>query len=65
LISNNAIDFDDILIKTYAALRITKILEEYQEKYKYLMVDEYQDTNMVQYEIVRLLALKNKNLAVV
>ncbi len=65
LISNNAIDFDDILIKTYAALRITKILQEYQEKYKYLMVDEYQDTNMVQYEIVRLLALKYKNLAVV
>ncbi len=65
LISNNAIDFDDILIKTYAALRISKILEEYQEKYKYIMVDEYQDTNMVQYEIVRLLASKYRNLAVV
>ncbi len=65
LISNNAIDFDDILIKTYAALRIKKILEEYQEKYKYLMVDEYQDTNLVQYEIVKLLADRYKNLAVV
>jgi len=65
LISNNAIDFDDILIKTYAALRISKILEEYQEKYKYLMVDEYQDTNLVQYEIVKLLADRYKNLAVV
>ncbi|MDD3794027.1 MAG: 3'-5' exonuclease [Candidatus Gracilibacteria bacterium] len=65
LISNNAIDFDDILIKTYAVLRIGRILEEYQEKYKYLMVDEYQDTNLVQYEIVKLLASKYRNLAVV
>ncbi|MDD2907351.1 MAG: UvrD-helicase domain-containing protein [Candidatus Gracilibacteria bacterium] len=65
LISNNAIDFDDILIKTYAVLRISRILESYQEKYKYLMVDEYQDTNLVQYEIVKLLATKYKNLAVV
>lgn len=65
LIQNNAIDFDDILIKTYAILRIPKILEEYQEKYKYLMVDEYQDTNLVQYEMVKLLAWKYRNLAVV
>jgi len=65
LISNNAIDFDDILIKTYAVLRISRILEEYQEKYRYLMVDEYQDTNLVQYEMVKLLAQKYRNLAVV
>lgn len=65
LISNNAIDFDDILIKTYAILRISRILEEYQEKYRYLMVDEYQDTNLVQYEIVKMLASKYRNLAVV
>ncbi|NVP17706.1 UvrD-helicase domain-containing protein [Candidatus Gracilibacteria bacterium] len=65
LISNNAIDFDDILIKTYAVLRIGRILEEYQEKYKFLMVDEYQDTNLVQYQIVKLLAEKYRNLAVV
>lgn len=65
LSSNNAIDFDDILIKTYAVLRIWKILESYQEKYRYLMVDEYQDTNLVQYEMVKLLASKYKNLAVV
>lgn len=65
LSQNNAIDFDDILIKTYAVLRIWKILEEYQEKYKYIMVDEYQDTNLVQYEIVKLLASKYRNLAVV
>jgi DNA helicase II / ATP-dependent DNA helicase PcrA len=62
---NNAMDFDDILTKTLALLRIPQILEYYQEKYKYLMVDEYQDTNAPQYEIVRLLASKYRNLAVV
>jgi DNA helicase-2/ATP-dependent DNA helicase PcrA len=62
---NNAMDFDDILVKTLALLKIPKILEIYQERYKYLMVDEYQDTNAPQYEIVRLLALKYRNLAVV
>ncbi|MFK7780534.1 MAG: UvrD-helicase domain-containing protein, partial [Candidatus Gracilibacteria bacterium] len=44
LSQNNALDFDDILVKTLALLRIPKILEEYHERYKYLMVDEYQDT---------------------
>ncbi|MDP2396025.1 MAG: UvrD-helicase domain-containing protein [bacterium] len=62
---NNAMDFDDILVKTLAVLRIPKILNEYQERYKYLMVDEYQDTNAPQYEIVKLLASKYNNLAVV
>jgi DNA helicase-2/ATP-dependent DNA helicase PcrA len=65
LSANNAMDFDDILTKTLALLKIPQILEYYQEKYKYLMVDEYQDTNAPQYEIVRLLASKYKNLAVV
>jgi DNA helicase-2/ATP-dependent DNA helicase PcrA len=62
---NNAMDFDDILVKTLALLKIPKILDEYQEKYKYLMIDEYQDTNAPQYEIVKLLAEKYRNLAVV
>ena len=62
---NNALDFDDILVKTLALLRLPKILNEYQEKYKYLMVDEYQDTNAPQYEIVKLLAQRYRNLAVV
>jgi len=55
---NNAMDFDDILIKTLNLLQIPKILEYYQEKYKYLMIDEYQDTNSSQYNIVKLLAKK-------
>jgi len=62
---NNAMDFDDILTKTLSLLKIPQILEYYQEKYKYLMIDEYQDTNAPQYEIIRLLASKYRNLAVV
>jgi len=62
---NNAMDFDDILVKTLALLKIPKILTIYQERYKYIMVDEYQDTNAPQYEIVKLLASKYRNLAVV
>jgi len=62
---NNAMDFDDILIKALNLLKIPKVLEYFQNKWKYLMIDEYQDTNASQYEIVRLLALKYKNLAVV
>jgi len=46
-------------------LELPEILSAYSEKYKYIMVDEYQDTNLVQYNIVRLLAEKNGNLAVV
>ena len=65
LANNNAMDFDDILVKTLACLRHPRILDEYQEKYKYLMIDEYQDTNAPQYHIVKLLAGKYNNLAVV
>jgi DNA helicase-2/ATP-dependent DNA helicase PcrA len=65
LIENNALDFDDILVKTLEILQIPENLEYYQERWKYLMVDEYQDTNAPQYEIVKLLASKYRNLAVV
>lgn len=65
LSQNNAMDFDDILIKTLALLNINQVLEYYQEKYKYLMIDEYQDTNAPQYHIVKLLSEKYRNLAVV
>ncbi len=63
--ANNALDFDDILIKTLELLKIPPILEYFQEKYKYIMVDEYQDTNKPQYEIIKLLSSKYFNLAVV
>lgn len=65
LSENNSLDFDDILVKTLDILQIPENLEYYQEKWKYLMVDEYQDTNAPQYEIVKLLASKYRNLAVV
>ncbi|MCP4523092.1 MAG: UvrD-helicase domain-containing protein [Candidatus Gracilibacteria bacterium] len=65
LASNNAMDFDDILVKALACLKNPKILHNYQERYKYLMVDEYQDTNAPQYHIIKLLAERYKNLAVV
>ncbi len=61
-----SLDFDDLLLKTYEILRDHKeILERYQEKWKYIHVDEYQDTNKVQYETTRLLAKKYKNIFVV
>lgn len=65
LSANNALDFDDILWKLRKLLDIPEILQVYQDRYVYIMIDEYQDTNLVQYEIVSLLAQKNRNLAVV
>jgi len=65
LSENNAMDFDDILWKLLEVLQIPEVLNVYHERYKYIMVDEYQDTNMVQYNIVTLLAEKYGNLAVV
>lgn len=65
MIENNALDFDDILFKTLQLLKNDVVLDYYQEKYKYIMVDEYQDTNIAQYEIIKLLASKYRNLAVV
>ncbi|NUJ97861.1 UvrD-helicase domain-containing protein [Candidatus Gracilibacteria bacterium] len=62
---NNALDFDDILIKTHNILQKPEILATYQERYTYIMVDEYQDTNITQYEIIKMLASKYRNLAVV
>lgn len=63
---NNALDFDDLLWKTVQLFeRYPDILKYYQEKFKYIMVDEYQDTNLVQFKIVSILADKYKNLCVV
>lgn len=65
LLENNALDFDDILVKTLLILQKPEILEIFHERYRYIMIDEYQDTNIPQYEIVKLLASKYRNLAVV
>lgn len=64
--SNNALDFDDLLFKTVQLFQTQKdVLEYYQERFRYIMVDEYQDTNTVQFELIRLLASKYRNLCVV
>lgn len=62
---NNAMDFSDILINLNKLLDISEILNEIQEKFKYIMVDEYQDTNNIQYEIIRKISKKYKNICVV
>ena len=63
---NDTIDFDDLLKKPVELFQSNKdILEKYQERYKYILIDEYQDTNEVQYKLVRLLARKYENLFVV
>lgn len=62
----NALDFDDLIIKTVEMLKANPlILSYYQNKFQYVFVDEYQDTNKVQYELVQLLSGKYKNLCVV
>ena len=64
--ANNALDFDDLLVKTVQLFQTQKdVLEYYQERFRYIMVDEYQDTNTVQFELIHLLALKYRNLCVV
>ena len=61
--ANNALDFDDLLVKTVQLLQTQPdVLENYQERFRYIMVDEYQDTNTVQFQLVRLLAGKYRNL---
>ena len=64
--ANNALDFDDLLLKTVQLLQTQPdVLEYYQERFRYIMVDEYQDTNTVQFKLVSLLAGKYQNLCVV
>lgn len=66
LAENNALDFDDLIFKTVSLFKARPdILEKYQERFRYILVDEYQDTNTSQYQLVRLLADKYKNLCVV
>lgn len=64
--ASNAFDFDDLLLYTYLLLKNhPDVLEAYQDRFRYLMVDEYQDTNHAQYAITKLLASKHKNIMVV
>ena len=63
---NGAMDFDDLLLKMYELLKdFPEVLSKYQRKFKYIMIDEYQDTNAVQYQITKLLAAMNENICVV
>ncbi len=62
----DAMDFDDIIVNTVRLLETNKeVLEYYQNRFKYIMVDEYQDTNHAQYRLVSILAAKHRNLCVV
>ena len=64
--SNNSVDFDDLLVLPLKLFKQNnEILEKYQNHYKYILVDEYQDTNTVQYELCKVLASKYKNIFVV
>lgn len=66
LAEQKAVDFDDLLVKTASLLKYhADIREQYQERWKYIHIDEYQDTNTAQYEISRLLASKYRNICVV
>ena len=63
---NNAMDFDDLLLNAFHLLRDNpEVLSDYRRRFRYIMVDEYQDTNRVQYEIVHLLAMEHRNICVV
>lgn len=64
--ANNALDFDDLLVKTVQLFQTQRdVLDYYQERFRYIMVDEYQDTNTVQFELIRLLSARYRNLCVV
>jgi DNA helicase-2/ATP-dependent DNA helicase PcrA len=64
--ANNALDFDDLLIKTVRLLRdVDEVREKYNNKFRYILVDEYQDTNSLQFALIRLLTQKSQNICVV
>jgi len=66
LTCNNSLDFDDLLLKPIELFnQYPNVLEEYQERFKYILIDEYQDTNEVQYTLTKLLSKKSKNICVV
>jgi len=64
--ANNAMDFDDLLVNALHVLQqAPAVLKEYQQRFQYIMVDEYQDTNHIQYQIIKMLAQAHQNLCVV
>ncbi|HKV36527.1 MAG TPA: UvrD-helicase domain-containing protein [Pyrinomonadaceae bacterium] len=64
--ANNALDFDDLLIKTVRLLKdVPEVREKYNNKFRYILVDEYQDTNSLQFSLISLLTEKQQNIAVV
>ncbi|MDD6661577.1 MAG: DNA helicase PcrA [Lachnospiraceae bacterium] len=66
LFDNNALDFDDLICRTVELFQsCPEVLDQYQERFKFIMVDEYQDTNTAQFKLVSLLAAKYRNLCVV
>ncbi len=66
LIENNALDFDDLIMVTVKMFRdYEDVCEKYQEKFQYILIDEYQDTNMAQYILTKYLAAKHQNICVV
>lgn len=66
LVEQNALDFDDLLMQTVRLFEdVPEVLRFYQQKFRYVLVDEYQDTNHAQYRIIRLLAAEHRNLCVV
>lgn len=66
LTNNNALDFDDLIMKTVEVFKASKdVLDFYRRKFKYIMVDEYQDTNHAQYMLINLLASEHRNICVV
>ncbi len=66
LVNNNALDFDDLLIKTVQLLRrVPEVREHYNNRFRYILVDEYQDTNMLQFALIRFLTEQRQNICVV
>jgi DNA helicase-2/ATP-dependent DNA helicase PcrA len=66
LAQNSALDFDDLLVDVVELFRqCPDVLERYQDRYRYLMVDEFQDTNVTQYQLVKLLGVKHRNVCIV
>jgi len=65
LAENKALDFDDILLRMHDLLLVPEVLSRLQDRYQYIFVDEYQDTNDIQYKIIKLLAARHHNLSVV